>query len=280
MRPLSWFATLGLAVASSGVVAEYASKPTILIVSGAAHTPKHFQPLMNLLEYSGYAVHNPRLPSNALLPPAESHFRDIDVVRGIAEQLIHEGKRIIVLMHSYGGVVGTNGLAGLGLEERARKGLDGGIEWLAYMTATVPAKGEKLNDGPTVDGAPQPVVNLTIVDNRVSLVLNPEESFYHDLSPEALKMAIAELTGFSVHPATVTVQNEAWRHSKVAYLRCDQDRAIYWKAQQAMIDRIVKEGVDVEVTRCNASHSPFLSQPQTVVDWIKGLGTRGNGGSY
>ncbi|RSL43565.1 hypothetical protein CEP53_011645 [Fusarium sp. AF-6] len=152
-------------------------------------------------------------------------------------------------MHSYGGVVGTNGLAGLRLEERARKGLDGGIERLAYMTATIPAKGEKLSDGPTVDGAPQPVVNLTIVDNRVSLVLNPEESFYHDLSPEALKMAMAELTGFSVHPATVTVQNEARRHSKVAYLRCDQDRAIYWKAQQAMIDRIVKEGVDVEVTR-------------------------------
>ncbi|EEU39494.1 uncharacterized protein NECHADRAFT_81727 [Fusarium vanettenii 77-13-4] len=141
MRPLSWLATLGLAVASSGVAAEYASKPTILIVSGAFHTPKHFQPLMNLLEYSGYAVHNPRLPSNAVLPPEESHYRDIDVVRGIAEQLAHQGKRIIVLIHSYGGLVGTNGLAGLGLQERARKGLDGGIEWLAYMTAIVPAKG-------------------------------------------------------------------------------------------------------------------------------------------
>ncbi|KAI8717741.1 AB hydrolase-1 domain-containing protein [Fusarium sp. LHS14.1] len=271
MRPLSWLATLGLAVASSGVAAEYASKPTILIVSGAAHTPKHFQPLMNLLEYSGYAVHNPRLPSNAVLPPEESHYRDIDVVRGIAEQLAHQGKRIIVLMHSYGGVVGTNGLAGLGLEERARKGLDGGIEWLAYMTAIVPAKGETLGGGPIIDGVPEIMANLTVVNDRFTLFSDPEESLYHDLSPEALKAAIAELTGFSVHPTTVTVENEAWRHAKVAYLRCDQDRAIHWKTQQALIDRLVNEGVEVEVTRCNASHSPFLSQPQTVVDWIQGL---------
>lgn len=171
MRPISWIATLGLAVASSGVVAEYASKPTVLIVSGAAHTPKHFQPLMNLLEYSGYAVHNPRLPSNAVLPPAESHYRDIDVVRGIAEQLVQEGKRIIVLMHSYGGVVGTNGLAGLALEERARKGLDGGIEWLAYMTAMIPAKGEKFDGRHTVEGAPELMVNSTVVVSTSSNIL-------------------------------------------------------------------------------------------------------------
>ncbi|KAJ3526334.1 hypothetical protein NM208_g11242 [Fusarium decemcellulare] len=275
MRFFSWLAVVGSTVASIGVSAKYASKPTILLVSGAAHTPKHFEPLMHLLESSGYAVHNPRLPSNAIYPPENSHYRDIDVAREIAEQLAHQGKRIIVLMHSYGGIVGTNGLAGLGLEERARKGLNGGIEWLAYMAAIVPAKGEMASDTAALGGGPGITLNTTIIDNRISVVENPEKMFYHDLSPEALKSALAELTAFSTHPPTVTVRNEAWRYIRVSYLKCDEDRAIPPKTQQAMIDRVVSMGVDVDVTSCNASHSPFLSQPQTVVDWITSLPTVG-----
>lgn len=139
-------ATLFLALYFARGTTEPMSKPTVLIVSGAAHTPKHFEPLKTLLESSGYDVYNPRLPSNSIYPPDHSYQRDVDTVREIAEQLAHEEKRIIVLMHSYGGFVGTDAMAGLGLEARARQGLRGGIEWLAYMTAWLPAKGQGIND--------------------------------------------------------------------------------------------------------------------------------------
>jgi len=35
---------------------------------------------------------------------------------------------------------------GLGVKERRKQGLPGGIKWLAYMAALVPFKGEKLDD--------------------------------------------------------------------------------------------------------------------------------------
>ncbi|GME35432.1 uncharacterized protein ASPWEDRAFT_31563 [Neofusicoccum parvum] len=128
----------------TAVAAIESSKPSVLIISGACHTPAHFRPLQVLLEHSGYAVHSPRLPSNSLLPPEDSVQQDLHLIRSTAQQLADEGKEVIALMHSYGGFLGTEALAGLGVTERARMGLTGGVKWLAYMTALLPVKGESI----------------------------------------------------------------------------------------------------------------------------------------
>jgi hypothetical protein len=39
-----------------------------------------------------------------------------------------------------------------------------------------------------------------------------------------------------------------------------------------MIGRLTKEGVQVHVERCGASHSPFLSMPQRVGDLVDEVG--------
>lgn len=122
------------------------SKPSILLIGGAWHTPEHFRPLRNLLEKAGYAVLCPRLPTNSLYPPQDALEQGVKLVRTLATQLIDEGKEIIVLMHSYGGYFGTEGLTGLGIKERAPKGLAGGIKWLAYMAAGLPRKGMGATD--------------------------------------------------------------------------------------------------------------------------------------
>lgn len=254
------------------------TKPTILIVSGVSHTPKHFEPIQTIFENSGYSVHNPRLPSNALLPPTHSHQRDVDTIRGIAEQLTAEGKRIIVLMHSYGGFVGTNALYDLGLEQREKQGLHGGVEWLAYMATLLPMAGETVADLLQLDSGlslERRVDGSSDTRNKTSRVLlpplNPEAVFYGDLAPEAQEWAVAELTGVSSDAFSQSLQNESWRYIKTGYLACKLDQSVPVRLQDEMVERVRERGVHVQQKTINSSHSPYLSQPQTVIDWIEEL---------
>ena len=57
------------------------------------------------------------------------------------EKLADEGKNVILLAHSYGGVPVTESTKGLRKEERQAQGKKGGVVSLAYMTALVPAVG-------------------------------------------------------------------------------------------------------------------------------------------
>lgn len=53
------------------------------------------------------------------------------------------------------------------------------------------------------------------------------------------------------------------------YLLCEDDLAIPAIAQEMMATGMKEAGGDVQVERIKSSHSPFLSQPDVVVDWIR-----------
>ena len=58
--------------------------------------------------------------------------------------MINEGKEVVVLMHSYGGIVGTDAIYNLSVTERAMHGMPGGVKRLIYMCAFIPQKGQSL----------------------------------------------------------------------------------------------------------------------------------------
>lgn len=58
--------------------------------------------------------------------------------------LIDAGKEVVVVMHSYGGVVGTEALHGLGLENRKTAGNAGGVKRMIFLTAFIPQLGQSL----------------------------------------------------------------------------------------------------------------------------------------
>jgi pimeloyl-ACP methyl ester carboxylesterase len=110
--------------------------PVILVVGGGWHTPQSYHTLTTHLEYAGYAVHVPTLPSmNGSRPPNADLNSDTVHVRSVTKNLVEAGHDITVLMHSYGGQIGTNALYDLGLEHRKKKGLTGGISNLIYLSA-------------------------------------------------------------------------------------------------------------------------------------------------
>ncbi|XDG03983.1 hypothetical protein ABKA04_003598 [Annulohypoxylon sp. FPYF3050] len=87
----------------------------------------HYAKLIKPLREAGFEVHIPRLLAmNESRPPNTDLFTDTDLIRGYATSLIEAGHSVAVLMHSYGGQVGTNALYGLSATARAAKGLKGG----------------------------------------------------------------------------------------------------------------------------------------------------------
>lgn len=62
------------------------------------------------------------------------------------ERLADQGKDVVLMGHSYGGIPVTESTKGLSREERERDGKKGGIVRLAYVTAVVPAVGQNCGD--------------------------------------------------------------------------------------------------------------------------------------
>lgn len=70
-------------------------------------------------------------------------------------------------------------------------------------------------------------------------------------------------------PRMPLVFYEAWRHVPISYLACSEDKTMPFIQQQAMIKAAQTEGGIVHVTQVASGHSPFLSMPEKVVEWIE-----------
>lgn len=128
-------------------MASTSTKPTLLLVHGGWQVPEGYKKLTDALRAAGYEVHIPRLLSmNQSRPPNADLATDTDLIRSYATSLIEAGRTIVVLMHSYGGQVGTNALYGLSCTSRESKGQHGGISHLIYLTAFASSEGKSMTD--------------------------------------------------------------------------------------------------------------------------------------
>jgi pimeloyl-ACP methyl ester carboxylesterase len=112
-----------------------APKPTILIIHGAWHTPAHYQLLVDALEKDGYPVECPNLPTCSASRNSKTPVDDIELIASVARRLVDDGKEVVAVAHSYGGIVASDALSGLGLKERQNAGLPGGVKYMVYVTA-------------------------------------------------------------------------------------------------------------------------------------------------
>ena len=123
-------------------------KPTLLIIPGAWHTSIYFDPLLAVLSKHAYPTVCKALPSVAPSnPKAHTAQTDAEFVRNsLLLPLLDEGKDVIVIMHSYGGQAGSAAAFGLGVEERKKAGLHGGVLGLVYICAFVVPSGKSVGD--------------------------------------------------------------------------------------------------------------------------------------
>lgn len=61
----------------------------------------------------------------------------------------------------------------------------------------------------------------------------------------------------------------AWRNIPVVYLVCENDRIAPVEVQEAMANNVKEAGGDLIVERIASGHSPYLSQPGAVADFLR-----------
>lgn len=123
------------------------SGTTFVLVPGAWHPASALDPVAKPLSDAGYAVRGVDLPSCGAEPPLDGFGPDVEAISGVIAEEADKGQDVVVFMHSYGGVVGTEACRGLGKKERAAAGKKGGIVRLIYCTAFMVGEGESLPTG-------------------------------------------------------------------------------------------------------------------------------------
>ncbi|EKG15970.1 hypothetical protein MPH_06791 [Macrophomina phaseolina MS6] len=144
-------------------------KPSIVIVPGAWHSASHFASTTSLLESAGYTVHAVTLPSVGASPALQDWHLDIATIRSTIEtavskqsfstpfkrpsnmckiisQIGPDGNRVVIVMHSYGGLPTQDAVYDLDLPTRLAAGQSGGVIRLVYLAAFIGDQGESLAD--------------------------------------------------------------------------------------------------------------------------------------
>jgi pimeloyl-ACP methyl ester carboxylesterase len=140
--------------------------PTIVFVPGAWHTPEYYTTVRSLLEEKGYPTVAVNLPS---VGGTATMAEDAAAIRVVTAQLVAQRKRVVLVMHSYGGIPGTEsarGLAWMELQARARGKPEqeegdgdgpskGGIVALVYLASYLLSKGMSVMSFGSGGGMPE-----------------------------------------------------------------------------------------------------------------------------
>jgi len=120
------------------------SKPTIIFATGAWHTPDCYDSTRAQLHQRGWETEAVTYPSVGAEPPTKGLADDVAALRSCLERVADAGKDIVLVVHSYGGLVGQNAVEGLGAAQRAKAGKKGGVLIFVYLAAFVAPKGASI----------------------------------------------------------------------------------------------------------------------------------------
>ncbi len=221
------------------------TKPSIVLVHGAWADGTSWQHVIPLLERDGYTVTAVQNTLTSLSDDVATTKRVIDAQKG----------SVIVVGHSYGGIVITGAAAG-----------NPNVQALVYIAAFAPEAGETLSEL-NAKYAASPLIKAVAPDAAGFLSINREEFravFAHDASiAEALIMAATQKPIASV-AFEQAVDHVAWKTIPSWYLVSQEDQAIPPELQRFMAKRM-----GAKTTEIKASHVPFISHPSEVVKMIE-----------
>jgi pimeloyl-ACP methyl ester carboxylesterase len=217
---------------------------SVVLVHGGFVDGSGWDQVYKMLKKDGYSVSVVQNPTTSLA----------DDVAATKRVLSGETKRVILVGHSYGGVVITEA------------GNDPKVAGLVYIAAFAPDKGESVaslikNPAP---GAPVPPI-LPPQDGY--LLLDKAKfaaSFAADLPEDKADFMANSQLPWGVGALEGAVTEAAWRSKPSWYLVATDDKMIPPEAQRGMSKR-----AGSVVSEVRGSHAVYVSKPEAVVALIK-----------
>lgn len=232
------------------------------------------------------------LPScDARDPQSVTCATDAEAVRErIVRSMEMDGRDVVVVCHSYGGVPGGGAAYGLSKSARAKEGKKGGVVGLIYVCGFVVPEGSSLLGMLGGKHAPCVAVDQVLIfpllsrpSSRVirrlssphcmqpspgqSTIKGARDVLFNDLDESEADRLTDLLRPTSLHAFDSPAPPAAWKEpefaGKLTYVRCTQDQALPPFLQDMFVE---KSGVAWKVKDVNASHSPFASKPEELVE--------------
>ncbi|KAG8161185.1 hypothetical protein KVR01_009449 [Diaporthe batatas] len=285
-------------------------KPVIVFVPGAFSRPSDFDLVSGPLREAGYEVHVVHHPSSpdVLVRPTPSMYDDAENIHRLVEKLADEGKDIIIVMHSYGGLPGTQACEGLSRRERRKAAKPGGIVRLLYVGAAIAPVGASmagvlrttmpLPSVEAADGKPSLWTSVTIamggliplswtawLFSHSSLAASVEGLWAYNRNPEIFTdwlladMPREEALGYasmsssvaqSVKSTVTPLTYAGYKHIPCSYFLTRLDRVNPPEAQRGFIELVEKEsGARVDVHEYEVGHCPQLTRPLCEVECVR-----------
>ncbi|TLD20560.1 hypothetical protein PspLS_08804 [Pyricularia sp. CBS 133598] len=240
------------------------SRPAVVLTPGAWHGPWAYDLVRPELAALGLCSSAVTLPTVGTTDPKVGVADDAAAARAeVLRQLDAPGERDVVLVgHSYGGVVISNAVEGLSVADRKAAGKKNGVIGVLYLSAFAIPAGTSLLDGV---GATLP--DWWNVTGQFFSPINPAHVFYNDVTdPVLVASSIAKLKPMPWTMVTDKTGFAPWNSGfNVGYIHAELDNAIVLAAQNAMASAFP---ADSYVATLNTSHSPFLSQPKNTAEKI------------
>lgn len=258
-------------------------KPTAVIVHGAWGTPKAYASFNQQLALRGWMVHCPLLPTcNNARPPTKTRDDDVAMIRQLIQRSVDAGQYVLVLMHSYGGIVGSETV----LEEqsaidRSAKGLPGGIVRMVFMSAflmlpgqsVVEAQGFETGTDEDQDArtANSKEMDAEYYEDGTCKLLSAAKTSFTLLKPEEREFWASQLPVFPVAAGMAKATRAPWKSVPTTYAYGKLDNSILLPIQEKMVKRCKEDiGIcDLNEEYLDSDHSPQLSRPGLIIDVLE-----------
>lgn len=124
------------------------SLPTLVIIPGSFSPPALYKNLVENLQSLGFETIVEPLQSAIRKDPSPSSsmYDDASYFHDVIARLADQGKDVVLLPHSYGGIVANESAKGLLKSERSEIGKTGGIIEILNISTLSPAVGESALD--------------------------------------------------------------------------------------------------------------------------------------
>lgn len=122
------------------------SKPTLVCIAGCWHTTEILEPLTKRLAAAGYldirSVAPVSTTTTSLQPDG---MGDIVAVRAVLEKaILEDAKDVVVVAHSYGGILGSSASKGLLKQDCEAEGKHGGVVRMIFLSGYTLREGESV----------------------------------------------------------------------------------------------------------------------------------------
>jgi pimeloyl-ACP methyl ester carboxylesterase len=264
------------------------SFPTIIFVPGSWHKPTCYNKIIKVLqEQHKLKCISITLPSTNDSP--EATFKDdVEVTREAISNETVSGRNVVIIAHSYGGMVGNSAIKGFtqprhvvadsstpnststtaqGVEQ-PQSSANGHVIGLILIASGFTFTGLSFMD--PFFGRPPPSWRINESTGYADLVTPPQQLFYHDLSAKEADYWASQITTQSLKALFEGGEYaySGWMDVPVWYIGTIEDQGLPVAVQRIMVGMAREMGGKVEHREMQTSHSPFLSQPDATVEIV------------